>query len=311
MEQLVKSTAAYKILCGEAADGRLAHAYMLHFADGANMRAALKIFAKVIFGCKEGDSLSGRIDRESCPDCKIYPQNDKKFTVDAVSDLISDSALKPTESNIKLYVISGFEECSAIVQNKLLKVLEEPPQGIYFLLGTQSTAPVLPTVISRVHMLEIPPFTAQQIYAALERENAGGAYNKRAAESCGGILGAAQSLAGGAFGEINTAAMELCTADTREKAGALSAKYADSKYKKQIMAEAERLFFTALKGSVTGVADADGKKIAAVWDGRTLLYAAQRYGASQTDLKFNAYFSALLYSVMLDVIQENERWQRL
>ncbi|MCD8040978.1 MAG: hypothetical protein LUF82_05615 [Clostridia bacterium] len=311
MEQLLKSTAAYRILCGEGEEGRLAHAYMLLFADGANMRTALKIFAKVIFGCKEGDALSGRIDRESCPDCQIYPLKDKKFTAEAVSAMIADSALKPTECDKKLYAISGFEECSAVVQNKLLKVLEEPPEGVYFLLGATSTAPVLPTIKSRVHMLEIPPFTAQEIYGALERLSPGGEYNKRAAESCGGILGAAQALAAGSFAEINGAAAEICTADTYDKAGALSLKYADSKYKKQIMAQAERLFFSALKYTVTGEGDDGVKKIAAVWDSRTLIYAAQAYGNAQADLKFNAYFSALLYSVMLGVIQENDKWLKL
>ncbi|MCD8372680.1 MAG: hypothetical protein LUD27_05200 [Clostridia bacterium] len=311
MEQLIKSTAAYKILCGEAKEGRLAHSYMLVFADGANMRAALKIFAKVIFCCKDGDKLSGKIDRETYPDCKIYPQGDKKFTVEAVSDLIADSALKPTEGSKKLYVISGFEECSAVVQNKLLKVLEEPPEGICFLLGASTAAPVLPTIKSRVHMLEIPPFTADEIYAALERERPYGGYNRRAAESCGGILGAAQSLAGGAFAEINSAALELCTATTYEKAGELSLKYADSKYKKQIIAEAERLFFTALKTTVTGAADYDSQQICKAWNKNTLIFAAESYGRAQADLKFNAYFSALIYNLMLGVIQENDKWLKL
>ena len=119
MEQLIKGTTAYKIFCREAEAGRLAHAYMLSFEDAAYLRDALKIFALRFFGAEDGERPGGQILRETFPDCRIYPEQGKKFNAEAAVALIEDCAMKPSAGDKKLYVISSFDECSAIVQNKL------------------------------------------------------------------------------------------------------------------------------------------------------------------------------------------------
>ena len=139
-------TTAYSVFSGDAASGKLSHAYMLHLNDVKNMRLALKIFALRFFGLYGGEADGRRLMNESLTDCRIYPAEGKKLTADAVAELLSDSALKPLERDKKLYIISGFNEASALLQNKLLKTLEEPPEGVYFLLGATSLAPELDTV---------------------------------------------------------------------------------------------------------------------------------------------------------------------
>ena len=309
MDRLIKNSTAYKIFCREAEAGRLAHAYMLSFEDGQNMRAALKVFALRYFNVTENSSVGVRIMHESYPDCRIYPERDKKFNVEAAAKLIEDCAMRPAEADKKLYVICGFEECSAAVQNKLLKVVEEPPAGVAFILGATALAPVLPTIISRVRLLEVAPFSAEEIYAALERADAGNPLNKSAAESCGGVLGAAQALAGGAYQEVHAAAMEILSATDAGSAGEISLRYGDSKYKKQILAQCQRLMNEGARSAICG--GESGRQLAKTWSLPALLCGAEQYGAAMRDLKFNAYFSALLYGVMLTVIEENDRWQRL
>ena len=163
MEALIGQTTAYKIFCREAEAGRLAHAYMLCFEDADFLRDALKIFALRFFGTDAGERLGGQILREAYPDCRIYPEQGKKFNAEAAVALIEDCAMRPSAGDKKLYVISSFEDCSAVVQNKLLKVVEEPPDGVSFLLGATTLSPVLPTILSRVRLLEVPPFTSEQI----------------------------------------------------------------------------------------------------------------------------------------------------
>ncbi|MDE5788997.1 MAG: hypothetical protein K2H78_01130, partial [Clostridia bacterium] len=146
MEQLVCGTAAYKIFCGDKQVDRLSHAYMLYFADERNLRSALKIFALKFFG-ESKDTRGGRlILSEGLPDLKVYPQPDKKLTAADAAAIVEDAALKPLEYDRKLYIISDFNNASPIFQNKLLKVLEEPPAGVHFLLGATSLSPVLDTV---------------------------------------------------------------------------------------------------------------------------------------------------------------------
>lgn len=311
MENLIEQTTAYKIFCREAEAGRLAHAYMIAFEDTACLSEALTVFALRFFGTDRTQKLGGRIVRGAYPDCRFYPEQGKKFNAEAAVALIEDSAMRPSEGDRKLYVISSFEECSAVVQNKLLKVIEEPPEGVSFILGASTLSPVLPTIISRVRLLEIPPFTEGQIAAALERANPGGKYNAMAAASCGGVYGTALALAQGQLEEIRTAAEEILSAKTASAAGLVSMKYAESKFKRQVVAEVQRICFSAARAAAGGKRPDSDEKVAAGWQLPALLRGAEIYGKALRDIKFNAYFSALLYSAMLAMIEENNKWLKL
>ncbi len=302
MESLLKGTTAYKILSGDRHSKRLSHAYMLDFPDVKNMRAALKIFALEFFGTDAGTTLGARILNGSYSDFKIYPQEGAKLAADAISEILEDSVLRPVEGTKKLYAISGFENASPLLQNKLLKTLEEPVEGIHFLLGASSLAPVLDTVKSRVKILTVAPFTEAQIFSALERAGHK-EINAAAAKSSGGILGAAENLAnGGWFEEVLSAAEELCTTVRVGDIGAASAKYGDTKYKTELLCEMQRLYFSALAGE---------GKAAKVLQPAAIIYALEKLNGAFADLKFNANFQGLLYDFLLKVAKENAKWQRL
>ena len=227
MERLISQTAAYRIFAGDKAAGKLSHAYMLYFNDAAYLRSALKQFALVFFGCGKDDRGGRLIEAEGLTDLKIYPKPDKKLTVEAAGEIVDDAFLRPVEGDKKLYIISGFEEASALFQNKLLKILEEPPQGVYFLLGATSLSPVLDTVKSRVKTLEIAPFSKEEILSALNRAGSN-LENSRAAAECGGILGIAQNmLKQGWYEEVRQVANEICSAADTASAVAAALKYGD------------------------------------------------------------------------------------
>ena len=300
MKELLLSSAAYKILDGDARGNRLSHAYMLHFPDPKNLKEALLAFALRFFGANENTSVGARILKGAYPDCKLYPAEGKKLNAEAMGEILDDCALRPVEGTKKLYVIAGFDEASALLQNKTLKTLEEPLDGVYFLLGVTSLAPVLDTVRSRVRLLEIPPFTEEQIFAALERR-AHNPSNAQAAKSANGVLGVAENLAsGGWFGAVAEGARELCSVNRLKDAGALCAKHAETKYKQELLSEMQRLYFAALKGEerlpLTRPA---------------LVFALEKLGGAFADLKYNANFSGLLYDFLLEVVKENDKWLKL
>lgn len=304
MLQLISSTAAYKIFAGDKAANTLSHAYMLYYSDAANLRNALKVFARVFFGGEDGGREARLIESEGLSDLKIYPKPEKKLTVDVASEIVDDAYLRPVEGDKKLYIISGFEEASALFQNKLLKILEEPPQGVYFLLGATTLAPVLDTIVSRVKTLEIPPFTQGEILAALERSGSN-PDNVRISQECGGVLGAAQKmLSEGWYAEVREAASEICAANDKKSAIGVALKYADCKYKSELFAQMQRIYFSELeKYSKDG--DYEGKiTLGAV------VYAVESINKAFADLKFNANFPSLLYDFALKVALENEKWSR-
>jgi DNA polymerase III delta prime subunit len=270
---------------------------MLYFADSVNLRAALKMFAKKLFAVKAGSREQKMIDDESFSDLKVYPQIDKKLTVDNATDIIDDSALRPIEGDKKLYIISDFETAAPLFQNKLLKILEEPPAGVYFLLGATSLAPVLDTIKSRVKMLEIGEFTDDQIFCALERQGKN-SLNGAVSHSCAGNLGLAQSMiSGGWFEEVDKAADEICSAKTFKEAAQLSIKYGDSKYKNQLLCQMQRKYSVALQSAIAGKVTAHSVKC--------LIYAIESINDSIADVKFNANFSSLLYDLIIRIIQKD------
>ncbi|MDE7082928.1 MAG: hypothetical protein K2O89_04410 [Clostridia bacterium] len=302
MERLLKGTTAYKILSGDRRFGRLSHAYMLDFPDPKNMRAALKIFALEFFGTDAETPVGSRIINGSYPDFKLYPKEGEKLTADAVGELLEDSVLRPVEGTEKLYAISGFENASPLLQNKLLKTLEEPIEGVHFLLGASTLAPVLDTVKSRVKILTVAPFTEEQVFSALERAGHK-EINAAAARSSGGILGAAENMVnGGWFEEVLSAAEEICATTRVGDIGRVAAKYGETKYKAELLCEMQRLYFSALTG---------GGKAAKALQPAAVIFALEKLNGAFADLKFNANFQGLLYDFLLEVAKENKKWQRL
>ncbi len=300
MEKLIKGTTAYKIFAADRAQNKLSHSYLLHFADAKNLRAALKIFAAEFFGAS--GTLLSRILNESYTDLTVYPAAGGKISADGVSEIIEDCTLKPVEGDKKLYIITDFDSASALVQNKLLKTLEEPLQGVHFLLGVTTLAPVLDTVRSRVKLLEIPPFSADEILSALNRKGENGE-NAAAARSCNGVLGVAENMvSGGWFREIREAAREICFNTEVCNISRLAAKYGDTKYKKELLSEMQNVYFFALT---------EGGKLNTVLQKHTILFALEEISRANRDLKFNAFFQGLLYDFMLRVVKENDRWLKL
>ncbi len=85
----------------------------------------------------------------------IFPKpfkEQKDLLVEDVEELM-ESAYLTGEDN-RLFVIKS-ENYSTVVQNKLLKLLEEPPNGVKFCLLVASKAALLPTVRSRLSECEI------------------------------------------------------------------------------------------------------------------------------------------------------------
>ncbi len=299
MKGLITGTAAFKAFSGDVAADRISHAYMLHFEDAVNLRRALKIFALEFFGVTENDPDGKRILNETFPDLIILPEEGKKFNAEAAASLLADSVLKPLERDRKLFVICKFDDAAPIIQNKLLKTLEEPSAGVHFLLGATSLAPVLDTVKSRVKTLTVPPFSRKEILGALERRG-GNPLNEKAAQSCGGILGVAQNMVdGGWFAEVEAAAAEICSTDRVGDVGGVALKYGDTKYKQELLNAMVLNYRNAL-------ADGGG-----VFERPALMYAVKCADKANRDLKFNAFFQGLLYDLMLRVIEENDKWLKL
>ncbi len=86
------------------------------------------------------------------PDLLVFhpEQGSKTYAMDTVRSLIQEANLPPYEEKFRYFVLDRVETMLTVHQNALLKVLEEHPPFTKFILLANSTAPLLPTVLSRL-----------------------------------------------------------------------------------------------------------------------------------------------------------------
>ncbi len=83
---------------------------------------------------------------------RIRPEKDRKnVTIKAVRELVLESLyVSPNEAPNKVYLFYGAGELSPIIQNALLKTVEEPPPFAMFVFLCEQRDKLLETVVSRV-----------------------------------------------------------------------------------------------------------------------------------------------------------------
>jgi DNA polymerase-3 subunit delta' len=79
----------------------------------------------------------------------------KNFTVDAVREIRDDAFVIPNESDKKIYILKNGHNMNEQAQNAILKILEEPPSYVYFIIITESKSTMLETVLSRVQVFSL------------------------------------------------------------------------------------------------------------------------------------------------------------
>lgn len=79
------------------------------------------------------------------------------------SEIIKKLNLKTFESDFKIMIIWLPEKMHQASANKLLKMIEEPPEKTLFLLVSEEADKVIPTILSRCQLVKIPSFSSSDI----------------------------------------------------------------------------------------------------------------------------------------------------
>ena len=79
------------------------------------------------------------------------------------SEIIKKLSLKTFESDFKIMIIWLPEKMHQATANKLLKMVEEPPEKTLFLLVSDEPDKVIPTILSRCQLIKIPSFRNRDI----------------------------------------------------------------------------------------------------------------------------------------------------
>lgn len=287
----------------------VAPASLVVFPDAKYLRTLLKECAKAFFG-EEDKRRCALIDGETFSDCLILPKAGAKLSVEDAARMIDESLLHPVEEEKKLFVLDAFDTSSQLVQNKLLKILEEPPRDVYFLLGASSEGAVLPTVLSRVRKIAVPPFTEEEVLAALGRNHEGEGI-ARAAAASGGVYSLAEELLSG--GENFRIAERIFEGKELEKlcreAGEI--KDRDALFAALFLTARDLLFYKTGQDRYVSLKDGKLKGLAEGFHEGALLAAARLIADAQRDTQFNASLRQSLYTLGLGIREEKTKWQKL
>ena len=167
-------------LTNAVASGRASHAYLFLGAPGAGKLDAAWALAQAFLceqdGCGSCDSCV-RVARHTHPDVHYYtPESATGYLIAQTRELLDDVPLAPIRAKAKVYIIDRAEQLRANTANALLKTLEEPPDGVMFILLGTSADVMLPTIVSRCQCVPFrlvsPAVAAQAVSRATGQDPA-------------------------------------------------------------------------------------------------------------------------------------------
>ena len=112
-----------------------------------------------------------KVNALSHPDMIIYPKGQKNISVDDIKELIDFSYLSSAEADKKVFVLFDFSKATQQAQNKLLKILEEPPKNVYIILCVSNINNVLRTIVSRCNRYQLHKLEKQEMLSCIDFKN--------------------------------------------------------------------------------------------------------------------------------------------
>ena len=151
--------------------GNSRHAYLFVGPEGVGKLKVAKLFSQAltcnspeIAPCGNCPACIGT-KSETNPDIRyIRPIDDKKsVTAEQAREIVADAYIKPFESSKKIYIIEDASVLNEFAQNCLLKILEEPPEYIVFIIISTGEDELLQTVLSRCTTISFPVVSEEVI----------------------------------------------------------------------------------------------------------------------------------------------------
>ena len=154
--------------------GHLSHAYLFTGSRGTGKTSCAKILAKAV-NCENPQggnpcnccSACRAIDSGSCMDV-LEIDAASNNGVDNVRDLRDDAIYTPSQVKMRVYIIDEVHMLSISAFNALLKIIEEPPEHLLFILATTELHKVPATILSRCQRFSFRRISQEDIAARLQ-----------------------------------------------------------------------------------------------------------------------------------------------
>ncbi len=173
-DDLVGQQAVTQTIKQQLQSGRLAHAYLFTGSRGTGKTSSAKILAKAV-NCEnpqDGNPCNccqacRAIDSGACMDV-LEIDAASNNGVDNVRDLRDDAVYTPSQVKMRVYIIDEVHMLSISAFNALLKIIEEPPKHLLFILATTELHKVPATILSRCQRFSFRRISQEDIAARLQ-----------------------------------------------------------------------------------------------------------------------------------------------
>ena len=168
-------------LMHEVQTGKLSHAYLFTGSRGTGKTTCAKILSKAV-------NCLHPVDGNPCNECEICRGIDDGSVLDVIEidaasnngvdnirDLREEANFTPVKAKYRVYIIDEVHMLSIGAFNALLKILEEPPSYVLFILATTEVHKLPSTILSRCQRFDfrhIPPQSiAERVQYVAKQEN--------------------------------------------------------------------------------------------------------------------------------------------
>lgn len=158
-DQVLGQDHIVRILKNQVKTGTVGHAYLFCGTRGTGKTSVARILAKAVNCTGEGEKPCGE-----CPNCRAIQNGNfldvieidaaSNNGVDSVRELRESVNYPPSIGRRKVYIIDEAHELTTHALNALLKTLEEPPEGVMFILATTDPQKLIQTILSRCLRLD-------------------------------------------------------------------------------------------------------------------------------------------------------------
>lgn len=180
-DELVGQNHITSALKNQIANGEMSHAYLFSGTRGTGKTSAAKIFSRAV-------NCHNEKDGNPCNECEICRGilNDRIMDVvemdaasnngvDDIRELKEKVIYPPTTAKYKVYIIDEVHMLSKGAFNALLKILEEPPKHLIFILATTEPEKIPQTILSRTQRFNFkriqPDIIVENLKNITEKEN--------------------------------------------------------------------------------------------------------------------------------------------
>jgi DNA polymerase III subunit delta' len=157
-------------------ENRLPHALLFTGPEGIGKQRVARHLAKALL-CDKSPEGCGNcpacelLDQEKHPDLLLLKPEEGRLKIDSIREIKKDLSFSPLMGTVRVVLVIDAHTMNAAAANALLKTLEEPPVGTYFILITHSMGWLPKTIVSRCQKIRFSPLPDPIVEAILKKED--------------------------------------------------------------------------------------------------------------------------------------------